>query len=92
VSDHAIIKINEHSSAITVRFDSSAIISVAWRLPEKDLIILFKTKPEWAYIYRKVPRETVQEMLLAPSTGRFFDDNIKNRFKWVKVPIEQFNK
>jgi len=43
VIDHAI---NETGTLVTVRFDSSAIGTIAWGYPDEDLLVCFVSKPD----------------------------------------------
>jgi len=86
-------KVREHElrsggRAVFVRFDSTAIDTVAWGYPEKCLMVKFQNKAPRVYLYRDVPLDTVQGLLLADSAGRYFNVHIKNKFAFSRVPVE----
>jgi len=74
--------------AVFVRFDSTAIDTVAWGYPEKCLMVKFQNKAPRVYLYKDVPLDTVQGLLLADSAGRYFNAHIKGNFEYSRVPLE----
>jgi len=86
VLDH---DLSSSGQAVLVRFDSTAIDTVAWGYPEKCLMVKFQNKAPYFYLYKDVPLETVQGLLLADSTGRYFNAHIKGKFEYRRVPLEE---
>ena len=63
--------------------DSSAIDSIAYDKDEKKLWIRFTSGS--LYEYRNVEESTVNELDEAESKGKYFHNNIKDRFDYEKV-------
>ena len=53
-----------------------------------DLFVRFKTNNK-LYKYLNVPQGVFESFLLAPSVGRFFRQNIKNKFEMTKIEEEK---
>lgn len=61
---------------------SSNISKVDYDTETKVLGITFKNKSgEKRYEYQGVPRELYDQMIAAPSTGKFFYANIKGKYE-----------
>jgi len=87
-------KVREHElrsggRVVLARFNSTAIDTVAWGYPEKCLMVRFQNKAPGAYLYKDVPLETVQGLLLADSAGRYFNAHIKGKYEYRRVPLEE---
>lgn len=80
-------KFTNNDQAIMVKFYSTAIDNISWGLPEKKLMVKFKDRNNYAYMYLDVPIKTIQGLLLAPSTGRFFHENIKDKYEFRKISM-----
>lgn len=50
-----------------------------------DLSVIFNNGNK--YIYRNVPSELYEQMLLAESKGQFFNANIRDNFSWVQEQV-----
>ena len=66
--------------------DSTSIKSVAYDKEEEKLWLRFKS--DALYEYRGVQEQTVKELVTAESKGKFFHENIKNKFDYEKVEEE----
>lgn len=64
----------------TMKVDSSMINEVSY--DNGNLTILFKTGGE--YVYSGVPENIYNSFISAPSKGRYFLSNIKNRYNYVR--------
>lgn len=61
--------------------ESSHIFDVSW--DEGTLTVTFKDGA--VYNYADVPVGVYQEMVSAPSVGRFFKDNVKGAFEYERI-------
>jgi hypothetical protein len=66
--------------------DSTSIKSVAYDKEEEKLWLRFKS--DALYEYRGVQEQMVKELVTAESKGKFFHENIKNKFDYEKVEEE----
>ena len=64
-------------------FESSNIESFAYDRVTKNLYIEFKTGS--TYVYQDVPEQIVIDFDLAESKGKFFSENVKSEYEWVKL-------
>ena len=64
----------------TMKVDSSMINEVSY--DNGNLTVLFKTGGE--YVYSGVPENIYNSFISAPSKGRYFLSNIKNRYNYVR--------
>jgi hypothetical protein len=71
---------------IITEVDSTSIKSVAYDKEEEKLWLRFKS--DALYEYRGVQEQTVKELVTAESKGKFFHENIKNKFDYEKVEEE----
>lgn len=62
---------------------SSNILGICYDETKQELFVQFKNKR--AYIYRKVPKETYDNLMSAESQGVFFAKEIKNSFDYLGV-------
>lgn len=62
---------------------SSVISHFSYNEERKDLKITFVTG--MVYVYRNVPAKIYQMLKIAGSKGRYFNANIKDKFKFNKV-------
>lgn len=60
--------------------DSSCVDSIGYDSRNNSLVVNFKQNRK--YIYSGVPRETYENLLEAPSHGRFVNRNIKGYFPY----------
>lgn len=68
--------------------DSSVIHRVEyWRKP-KELLVHFKETNK-IYSYQNVPLDIFNGLMDAQSRGKFFNQNIKNKFEFVDVTTEK---
>lgn len=65
---------------------SSNIASAGYDPVSQTLLIEFRSGP--VYQYEEVPEEVFQNLLTAPSIGKFFVVNIRNKFKYKRIPID----
>ena len=65
---------------------SSNIQEVAWELGTGEIrgFLFVRFIKSGTYTYLDVPGELYEEMLKAPSIGKFFAEMIKNEFDYVK--------
>ena len=61
-----------------ISVDSSTLRNVAYDDDKKALFLTFTSGS--LYEYADVPPGVVQELLLAPSKGRYFNEHIKTRY------------
>jgi len=64
---------------VTHPINSTAIESCSSNAEEQTLTVRFHNNS--AVTYLGVDQDTVQELLNAPSFGRFFNQNIRNQFR-----------
>ena len=62
------------------RLNSSAISRVAYDARAKRLMVTFRDSRE-TYVYLDVPHEVYDAFMSAPSQGRFFNAEIRDRFE-----------
>ncbi len=62
---------------------SSTIKAIAYDPDEKKLWLTFKS--ENLYEYNDVEREIADALVEAESKGKYFNQNIKDKYTWVKV-------
>ena len=60
-----------------ISVDSSAIAEIGYE--DGVLAIRFHSRCE-PYFFQNVPEQLFKEFLLAPSKGKFFHDNIKDKY------------
>ena len=65
------------------KVDSSNIDAVKYAPATKVLIVKFKSKSQYAY--NDVDTKTVDDFLGAESQGKFFNANIKDKFRFAKI-------
>lgn len=65
-----------------VRVESSVLDSVRYDPASQDLIVLFDNGD--IYEYHGVPEELYQGLLQADSKGRFFHENIRDKYEYEK--------
>jgi hypothetical protein len=63
--------------------DSSAIRSVHYRAGRRELVVRFVSGR--AYVYFDVPAELYCQFLDAPSRGRFFNREIRDRYRFHEL-------
>ncbi|WP_174299700.1 KTSC domain-containing protein [Caulobacter sp. S45] len=63
--------------------DSDAIAQVEYEAAARTLFVRF-TSGEW-YAYLDVPPLTFQRLLAAESKGRFFQEDVRGRYDFVKL-------
>jgi hypothetical protein len=66
-----------------VSLDSKMLSSVAYDEIENEMIVEFANGDE--YKYKKVPMEVFDAMISAPSAGKYFLANVKNKFEYEKL-------
>jgi hypothetical protein len=64
--------------------DSSSIDAVGYDAAKRDLYVSFVESGE-TYAYAEVPEFVYQQLLLAPSKGRFVNRVIKRRYQFRRV-------
>lgn len=69
--------------------ESSNLKSLTYDSYDKNLIIEFKGKENNKYSYKDVPEELVENFLKSESKGKFFHTNIKNKYEYKKILIQQ---
>ncbi len=52
---------------------------------EESMTLEIEFKKGAVYQYNGVPREEYQNLMSAPSHGRYFNANIKNRYSYMKL-------
>jgi hypothetical protein len=62
---------------------STNIKSIDYNEEEKTLVVEFAKGGKYKYF--DVPEEIPADMILAKSAGKFFQENIKNAFKFERV-------
>lgn len=65
---------------------SSRILAVQW---ENELLSL-TFKGDKVYEYKGVPLKVAEELLNAPSLGKYFDAQIKGKYEWRKEGADEF--
>lgn len=63
--------------------DSSAVSAVDYDDEARRLVVTFATGP--TYAYDAVPRRVYETMLQAPSKGRFFNSEVRERYRTTLV-------
>jgi lysyl-tRNA synthetase class 2 len=63
---------------------STVIRSYRYDAATQDLRIVFQTGRR--YIYKEVPQETFDGMKAAFSKGEFFNEHIRERFRFIRDP------
>ena len=63
--------------------DSSMIYSVSYNEAGQLFRVVFSNRQE--YEYRDFPKGKYEEFLEAPSQGKFFHSEIKNKFEFTKL-------
>ena len=66
--------------------ESSSIKSVAYDKDEGKLWLRFKS--DALYEYQGVDQQVAKDLVGAESKGKFFHENIKNKFSYTKVEEE----
>lgn len=62
---------------------SSSMIKEIERIPGGGLVVVFNTGK--AYKYPALPKNVTNDLLKADSIGRFFNENVKNKYEHEKV-------
>lgn len=62
---------------------SSAIGEIDYDLKTERLYITFRNRRNYAYL--DVPRAVYEALLAAPSKGRFFNENIRDRYLFIEL-------
>ena len=63
--------------------DSSVLDMCIFDANKSDLLVIFKSKAAW--LYKKVPENVYREFIEAHSSGKFFNDNIRNTYESVCI-------
>jgi hypothetical protein len=58
--------------------DSSVLDMCLWDTEKNDLMVVFKSKAAW--VYKKVPENVYDNFITAESSGKFFNENIRNAY------------
>lgn len=64
--------------------ESAAIRAIDYDPAARELRVRFTSGER--YLYRHVPPDTYQAFVTAESKGRFFQDRIRGRFAYQKLP------
>lgn len=72
----------ESKPEVSSSLDSSLLKEVVYDPFMEVLTVHFKNGG--VYDYLEVPEETYQDLLKAPSSGKFFHINIKNKFHFLR--------
>lgn len=62
---------------------SSNLVAVGYDAKTKELRVEFKNKKIWEY--EDVPKEVVDNLIGAESVGKFFNENIKGKYKETQI-------
>ena len=65
------------------RVSSSVIAAVEYDDERGTLEVEFRNGRR--YVYRRVPRRVYEELLVAPSKGRFFNDRIRGVYPFGRI-------
>jgi len=63
--------------------ESSNIAMVGYDLASMELHVKFNSGAE--YLYRDVPEAVFDELMAAPSKGRFLNERIKGQYEYERV-------
>ena len=66
-----------------VHVESSAVTDVAYRIGQQEMRVRFASG-EW-YAYQAVPETLYRRFLEADSKGRFFQDQVRDRFAFIRL-------
>ena len=69
------------------KVESSNIKSIGYDLAKNDLEIEFQTM--YIYVYHDVPKKVFRELMNADSIGKYFHQNIRDKYKYEKVGVEK---
>jgi len=67
-----------------LKFTSSNLATGAYNKNTMDLLIRFKSGGEG--YYNPVPANIVDNLMAAPSQGKYFHHAIKSKYKWTPLP------
>jgi hypothetical protein len=66
-----------------ITVSSSNLKGVGYEPGDSSLVVHFMNGT--LYKYLRVPQATFDALMRAPSKGRFFNDNIKDKFQFVRM-------
>jgi hypothetical protein len=58
--------------------DSSVLNMCIWDKDKKDLMVIFQSKAAW--LYKQVPESVYEKFITASSSGKFFNENIRDTY------------
>ncbi len=70
-------------SKISLDLVSSNLERANYYLKSKNLVVKFLSGSKYKYL--KVPMTKVYSLISAKSKGKYFNRNIKNKFKFIKI-------
>jgi len=74
--------LTKSNNIIHVSFESSVLAAAAYSSRDRVLLVAFKNGE--LYRYRKIPHLTATALMMSPSPGKYFNENIKTEYKGVR--------